>query len=603
MKRCIALVLFSSVFVVSLDTGVDYEAHEWGVFEYYQGIGADIFAAKNDLPEFVVYVDSLMHSDCGKDCKCTGKNCPNDCQHTNWRTGQKEHCPDMCQGRRCTHMPVMRKPVINIYSKSDFNLKISASIRDGKLMAWYPKHSDAHFKGEKVTWNDLRVTTKNPVKSMRESKSSPWWEIARDTDACFISTNEKETEKFIFYEGESEKLTPQMEIREEKGKVILTNKSSLIYNGVFIVRDRKIKFMEKFNKSQEIDMTSGIIDQKEAIDKVEQMLKSEGMNDKEAKGVAKIWETDFFDVRGLRVIYMKPRDEVDRILKVEFTPKPKEFKRAILVVVNDTESMVKELIKKLGSDDSGERDRATETLIRLGKNIRKYIVEALEKEKDTEVRSRLQQILEAIDGKKGGKIDDKDKQFIKEGLCNGDCDRVHYAHPQEEAHTQGAKCARCAGKIDVCYLMCTNCCKALNVCYGCNKEVKEFKDERVCRCGSKTHKANAVKYETLLWKQGIKLNKDKDETRYVLRNKESWDKMQKEIGLDLQNPDFDKEIGIGIVVGKGGKVDLRTIVEEEKRVRVVYTIDFSSEKKLDHTIIVLKINKTDKPVEFCKGRG
>lgn len=604
MKKFFALLLICLLFP-TFESATEFDAHEWGVFEYYQGVGVDIFAGKEDLPDFVFHSSSLKPDVCGKKCKCTGK-CPDDCQHTMWFKGKKiqQHCDHICSGKACNHpgpgpSPMIRKPVINFYAKDDFKLDINVSINGGKLTAWSPKHSSEKERGNTVTWNNLDITSKKPGKALREAKGSSWWETARDTESCYVKTKEGEVEKFLFYEGEREKLTPQIELKQKKGKISLANTSKNKYSGVFVVNNTTIHFIDELNESKEVN-TDEALNLNGSITKLENMLTTQGLTKKEAQGIAKIWEKEFFEKEGLRVIYMMPREEIDKILNVEFSPKPKEFKRAILVVVHDTESLVKELIKKLGSEDVTERDRATDALIKLGKAARSLIANALNNTKDPEVKSRLQKILDEIDSKKGSNLNEKNKFYIKDGTCNGLCDRVHYPHPTSEKHTLGANCIRCDEKIDVCYLLCKACCKELTVCYGCNKIAQDgFKDPNLCKCGKERQKANDVKYQILLSKEDLTLNGKPDEIRYIARTLAEWEDMLRALGVDtLTAPDFNKEMVLAIAIGNGSSIDLRTIFETDKWIKVIYTLTPTVNKKNNYTLVVLKCAMSNKKV-YC----
>lgn len=578
----------------------EFDVHEWGVFNFYQGIGADILSGSEDLPDFVIRKDDLMPEECGSGCKCIGGNCPQDCTHEIWRKGggKNRHCEDKCQGRQCTHQPMaMDKPVINIYSEKDIQLRISVDIHKGRVNRWYPTHTDASLKGMKVMWDNLIVTRSK--KTLANAKDCTWWDLARDTDSSYLVTKKGDVEKFLFYEGESEELKPWISIKESKGKIALSVDTKHKFQGVFVIKDKKIKYLDEVSESVQIDLEKDLVEKPKAVQLIEALLKKDGLNEKEAKGVVKIWEKDFFEKEGLRVIYMMPRKEIDRILNVEITPKPKSFVRSMIACVNDTNFIVDGLIKKLGSDDPQIRDSATQTLIRIGKAIRSRLANALNVEKDPEVKSRLQKILDEIDGKKGSKLDEKDKYFVKDGECDGSCSRVHYAHPRDEKHTFGAKCTRCSKKMDLCYLLCDSCVKELNVCFGCNKALSvHYKDGKHCTCGKETLKADELKHQILLFKEGLSLNKK--DGRYVIRSKDQWKNMLNELNLSLEiELDFSKEMAVGIDFGKCAKIDLRTIVEEEKRVRVVYTRSYPNPNKNEHTVVIVKFAKSDKPVEFC----
>ncbi len=98
----------------------------------------------------------------------------------------------------------------------------------------------------------------------------------------------------------------------------------------------------------------------------------------------------------------------------------------------------------------------------------------------------------------------------------------------------------------------------------------------------------------------MNLNSNKN-TNYVVRTDGEWNDMIKHLDISpITKPDF-KEMAVGIVEGNGAKATLRCIVEEEKRIRIVFGITCPSEKNT-YTIAVLRFKKSEKPVEFCKAK-
>lgn len=591
------LLIALCISVLSSVQNQEFDAHEWGVFNYYQGIGVDIVSGivEEGLPDFVVRNEDLKPEVCGKGCKCTGQ-CPQDCEHA-WHKGRRIHCESLCHTGKCNHEPLkIVKPVINFYSQKNIKVSVDVTIKEGKVTVWYPKQSETREKDSIIAWNDLSLTNKKPDVELKDTNTS-WWKIARETDSSYVTTKLGEVEKFIFYEGESALLKAGIVIEKDKEKVNLVNKTKYEFSSLFVVYNKKIAFFEKF-KSGQVDFEKNLLDQKEARSEFEKMLSKEGLTKKEVSGVSDIWEKEFFEKSGLRVIYMMPREEADDILRVKFDPKPKNFRRAMIVCVNSTEVLVEDQIKKLGSDDPKVRDAATLILIRLGKSILPLLQKTLDGAKDPEVRSRLQHIIEQIEKSKRGALPG-DKHFIKDGKCNGSCDRVHYSHPQTDKHAFGANCTRCEMKMDVCYLLCHECCRDLSVCYGCNRKIEgEFRDARKCNCGKETKKSDEIKYDILFNKE-LALNRSKEDQRYIVRTESEWEKLVKEYSLETKQPDFSKDLVALMLIARNGKHDVRCVVEEENRVRIVMTISYEKQNPDLFNMVAIKLKKTDKPVEFC----
>ena len=425
----------------------DFDVHEWGVFLYYRGAGADLLSGidETDLPSFVITVDKPH----GKDCTC------DKCKEVKFKCPKCGGIKGKC---KCNDLTEPRKPVINFYTDGKLDVKLSVRFNDGKHTVWFPRHYSVSKQWDELKW-EFKLTQKSENK-LKEPKGSSWWEIARDTDSAFVNTK-TESEKFLFYEGESSKLKASIEIKLADDKVQLVNKSKHSYNKLLVARDGKIVKLEEFPKG-EIDFTNSI-DVNSATSEIEKMLTNEGLNEKEVKGIAKIWKKEFFVRDGTRVIYMMTREEVDNILPLEITPKPKNLKRAMIACVQDTDSMVADLIERLGNDDPKVRDAATESLIRLGKPIKPLLEKALKSAKDQEVKSRIENILETIrksDGKKTGWENWPRQEFKCRCIDPG-----HTIWPKNEIN-----CEACGEKTivpNVKVPLCSNCTGKIGICRHC----------------------------------------------------------------------------------------------------------------------------------------
>lgn len=464
MKKYIFALL--SIFMISLDKEQDFEVHEWGVFELYQGIGADFSTGPvcEDLPDFVFRSKiEVKPTACGNNCQCIGGNCPKDCSHSD-----STHCPYMCSGKACIcfiDRQEQKKPVINFYTKTEKTLSVSVKSTNGKLTIWFPKHTSITQDSKNLSWKSLTIS---PTKqSLKNPKGSSWWETARDTDAAYVTTQDGTSEKFLFYEGETQQPNCGLEIKQENEKLIFINKTNKKYPESFIVKDKKV-YLEDLNKSQELKLTSEV-KLSDAIEKLKQRLIKEGLYEKEANGIVKIWKNDFFARDGLRAIYIISRDQIDKDFPLEITPKPKNLVRVVLGCIHDSKFLVTDLIKKLGSEDPITRESATQALIKLGYAIQPYIEEALKKEKDPEVRSRLETILAELNKKtqKG-----EGQKWIVDGKCANystcpglfTCGNSKYTGTCIRCNNEGALVDTAPKKL------CKNCCSELNVCWTCHRK-------------------------------------------------------------------------------------------------------------------------------------
>ncbi len=465
MKKYI-LVVVLGLFLTSFQNTPDFDVHEWGAIEYLGGLAVDLLATPPgyDLPEFLIKYEKPRPNippECGENCKCAGGNCPKDCSHMN--TG---HCATKCSGMDCIHK-VVKKTVIYFHSDKETKINVNVTFQTGRPTMWFPKQSEVSKDEKRVSWTNLTITPNKPSNPLREPKGSLWWETARDTEGAYVITKEGEAEKFIFYRGDMDKSDPVVKVKLEDKTISLINSSPHKYKGVLVAFDKKLKYIPELNKSMQIDMDSGIIDTKTAMGELENMIKREGLTDKESTAVTKIWAKYFFDRPGLRIIYMMSREYADNLIKLDIEPKPKSIKRAMLAIVNETDSLIKGLINKLGADEPETREKATETLIKLGRPVIPEIEKALKEAKDPEVKTRLERILTEINKKTHL---EKDGKWIVEGPhVQLSCRRPTCGN----SYYKGI-CIRCnneGGLVDTApKKLCKKCCEEMSICYYCHRK-------------------------------------------------------------------------------------------------------------------------------------
>jgi hypothetical protein len=595
--RILAAALLAAVLAPQADPV--YDAHEWGVLHFYPGSGVDVLSipGSTDLPRFVLRARDLRPAECVEACVCKKENCPQDCQHN--VDGKPAHCEDLCAGKRCSHMPVpVCKPVINFYAREEVKLKVGVRIESGQVRLWYPTHSEVEKRGDRVVWKDL--TLSNRDRPLKDAGESTWWETARETDSATVVSALGDSEKFLFYEGDALKLEPALRIASDGAGVSLETASPL--SGVLVVRDGKIRFVEKLDKSGKIEMKEGLLTPAEASERLQKAIRGEGLTEKEAKGIARIWEDPFWKEEGVRAVYLMGRAEADRLLRVEFDPAPRNFRRAILVCVHETQSLAQVLLKRLAAEEWKTREAAGRLLTRLGKPIRAALEKALEETRDPEVRSRLEKILSEINSSSRGPR--AIEPYVQKGTCSGECDQMHYSHPDTPEHRMGSMCLRCAGKTDVCAALCGECCRELSVCFGCNRRVEGIhKDGSSCKCGKPIERSSELAFTMLLSRPRWTLRaSDEEKLQIVARSGEEWEAMLRRFGLEkesIERPDFDRETAMAVAVPGGVQAQVRCIVEEEGRVRVVLALTYPAVVTREHAVLIFKFKKVAKPVEVC----
>ncbi len=136
-----------------------------------------------------------------------------------------------------------------------------------------------------------------------------------------------------------------------------------------------------------------------AKDLVFDQLRAEGLTIDESRSLVNTWERSYFQAPGLRVLYIVPRIETDRILPLSVTPAPAELVRVLVGRVEVlTESEEKAAVASLLDEVANGRDLGSFL-------VKRYERFALPK------GLRLIQVVKAISG-----LEDSQKQLIEREL-------------------------------------------------------------------------------------------------------------------------------------------------------------------------------------------
>ena len=144
----------------------------------------------------------------------------------------------------------------------------------------------------------------------------------------------------------------------------------------------------------------------------------------------------------------------------------------------------------------------------------------------------------------------------------------------------------------------------MSICFGCNRRVEgKVRDGSLCGCGKPIPKSAELDCDILVEKHGWTLNDAaKKDIQIVVRNDQEWNRMLKRLNLEnvkLDKPDFRTEMVVAVGTGSGIRARFRSVVEEEKRIRVVLGLTYPEILTNEYTILLLKFKKCRKPVEVC----
>jgi hypothetical protein len=362
--------------------------------------------------------------------------------------------------------PRPMKPIIYFYAQEALK-SVQAGVKiDESFTAWFPKCSKATDKS--LSWS-FSISPQKPRNcEIKKVDKDSWWAIARDTDSAFVRTGNT-VEKFLFYEGLCD-FEPALGIKIGKdNKITLTNQSDKAIRHIFIIsvkdKDPRVDYIKELDAKKENSCDLPERKTAEPLKELEKALVEAGLYEKEASGMVRVWEKDFFKTDGLRVLYILSQEDYDKLLPVEINPKPKEIRRVMVVQIEcpppGLAKEIDELIQKLADGKFEVREKATERLIEIGRPAIPKLKDALN-HKDSEVRWRAEVILKRID----------DSKFIKPGFCDdgGLCQAYGKAYFE-------CKCVRCGGEIRIsgssAPKLCKKCADELGVCQWCQKKIKK----------------------------------------------------------------------------------------------------------------------------------
>jgi hypothetical protein len=379
--------------------------HEWGALSYSQGLDdAKIDAAgqdASDLPEFAQVWSKLAAS-----------------------AVQQELMP----GEPQIHIMV-RKPIVYFYTDKPQTLTFSVACPHGMFTQWSPRvwrvnpdpTAGALPSGEALTgitgllvWKNFELAPGADGPLPKIPDSAWWWSICRDTDSTLIKVDGV-LEKFLFYRGELSDIPPVVQVDGGANKkYTFTNSSKKeAVEHLLLVHVAGGKAMAKYIPSLGAGQTLAVDlamekDARPVAEIAPQMrqalaehLEEAGLFPREAAGMARIWQKEWFEADGVRVIYLNPPGATSLLMPVQVDPPPAQTVRTIMIAVeclkDSRENLVRQMIIDLGDRAYAVRETAQKQLLHIGRQAEPALREALRKTEDEEVRTRIIVILQKWD--------------------------------------------------------------------------------------------------------------------------------------------------------------------------------------------------------------
>ncbi len=307
----------------------------------------------------------------------------------------------------------METPVTYFYTDRPTEVSVQVTMPRGLLTHWFPtahafgpptQNTLDTSAGSFIDWGQLIVTpdpNKQPDLLGGSHGTRGWpelygvaendtWRFARDTDSALVKFkrgSQDRYEKFLFYRGLGSFELP-LEVRSSGSdgdlKLTLRNRAGETLRGVFgiWVKNGTIRYgaMDdlKGEAVRDVDVGSTLTNHyhlKDGVAKVKEdvaaSLVKAGLYPKEAQAMVNTWERSYFQNDGLRVLYILPRNDVDRQIPIQITPKPEELVRVMVgrieVLTPDSEKRIEAALAKMSAEDVTAYNAAMAELDRLGR--------------------------------------------------------------------------------------------------------------------------------------------------------------------------------------------------------------------------------------------
>ena len=301
-------------------------AHEWGTFTSiagHDGHAADWLplTGSTDLPAFVEHFQT----------------------------------PNFKAGVRGTVR--METPVLYFYTNHTATLSVHVSFAQGLITEWYP-HADrvepiglqtqtrmAVYYNDwnrlqkqpdsSISWDSIKLEPGSSANLPHEDSANHYY-AARQTSSTPLRIKTRggdQTEKFLFYRGVASFSVPLSVKLASDGKIITQNLSAQEIPAMLLFERRGDEFgfrVGDTSKAQPtLDPPELNANMESLKQTVEDMLIAQGLYQDEAQAMFETWRDSWFE-EGSRLLYIVPREFVDRVLPLSISPAPAQTVRVFV---------------------------------------------------------------------------------------------------------------------------------------------------------------------------------------------------------------------------------------------------------------------------------
>ncbi len=309
-------------------------------------------------------------------------------------------------------MVLCAKPLLYFYGTDGLSLPLSlhCSVSFGRgepMFVWPPAVLTIPKEGARpdgVRWADVSVgaAPAEGTAAPREVADGNWFRVAREVEALMVSVG-GESEKFLFYDGAIPYVSPLRQDLEEDA-LALENTGPEAVHALWVIERRGgvLRIARRGGLAPGDRWTLGMetlerMEVAPAADRLAEDLRTAGLFDKEARGMADIWREDFFARDGQWILWRLDPPTVDRILPLELVPppvpSPVRVHLAFAPLVPSLAGRIRPLVEALGDPSFAAREEATRRLVALGPIAAPHL-KGYAEHADPEIAARVGAILE-----------------------------------------------------------------------------------------------------------------------------------------------------------------------------------------------------------------
>lgn len=353
--------------------------HEWGTFTSVSSKDGDALtwrplSFESDLPSFIYSID----------------------KGASWQ-GHYQY-----PSKSFTQVLVrMETPVLYFYSKEEMDLTVKVGFPSGRITEWYPR---ARVASHGIDWGQLKLFPNLRVELPHDARQNHYYP-ARETDAAILKVpgeQKSEYEKFLFYRGVGTFPLP-ISLKLQEDKVLIRNVANHVFPRAILFENRagQIGFTTLNVNRAETTVDRPVLGKQIADLRLalKGILMSEGLFEKEADAMLNTWRDSWFE-DGLRLFYIFPQTETDKILPLTIEPRPAAVVRVLVgrteMITPEMERNVSSQLPKLSDPSVAVRNQARKEINRYGRFIESILGQISSNSTDPQIRSAAQRLMGEI---------------------------------------------------------------------------------------------------------------------------------------------------------------------------------------------------------------